>query len=323
MTCGNCKKDYMYKDGEGLFCHSCTSKVKPLWMERLGTFPKEWEIFAWELEDGSLLRAETIEESADSDVDEIQWGGGNRTPSPERQAAPASASDDEWGEKPFEESFAPRARFKFQETKGGASGTPGQATRGPRMTAISTSVGLFVKHQKREAWSFINNGKEDEDRMRELRERFGMDLTCCERSMSHLEGKDRQTLGDLIKSMTTATDPKEAEEARQRPTQPISDNNVGRMDVEQMTAGMGNITLRRTQHEEGDPVEDCGATSFHPQAAHLGSLLVANLDEEETPDPNTKSEEEAEGAKPATQDDAAEFMEEQEGKQKPKKEARR
>ena len=140
MACGNCKKDYLYKEGEGLFCHSCTSKVKPLWTERPGTFPTEWEIYAWELEDKSLLHAETKEESADSDVDEIQWGGGNRTPSPERQAAPACASDDEWGEKIFEESFALRARFKFQKTKRGATGTPRQATRKPGLTAISTSM---------------------------------------------------------------------------------------------------------------------------------------------------------------------------------------
>ena len=56
-ACGNCKKDYLNKEGDGLFCHSCTSKIEPLWTERLGTFPKEWEIYAWELEDKSLLHA--------------------------------------------------------------------------------------------------------------------------------------------------------------------------------------------------------------------------------------------------------------------------
>ena len=96
----------------------------------------------------------------------------------------------------------------------------------------------FVKHQKRDVWSFINNGKADEDGMRELRGGFGMDLTSGVQSMSHLEGKNRQTLSDLIKSMTAATDPNETRKARQKLTQSISDNDVGRMDVEQITTGV-------------------------------------------------------------------------------------
>ena len=111
--------------------------------------------------------------------------------------------------------------------------------RGAQITRPSKHVGdPFAKHRKRDAWSFINNGKADEDGMRELRGGFGMDLTSGVQSMSHLEGKNRQTLSDLIKSMTAATDPNETRKARQKLTQSISDNDVGRMDVEQITTGV-------------------------------------------------------------------------------------
>ena len=72
-----------------------------------------------------------------------------------------------------------------------------------------------------------------------------MDLTRCAKSMPHLEGKDKQTLGDLIKPRSGTTDYKETVEAHRRLMQFISDNNIGRVDVGQITIGMGHIALRR------------------------------------------------------------------------------
>ena len=86
----------------------------------------------------------------------------------------------------------------------------------PGLTAIITSAGLFVEIQKADVWSFITNCAADEDRMRELREKFGMYLTRCASPMSHLTETDKQALGDLTKSMTAATNHQDQLGARQQ-----------------------------------------------------------------------------------------------------------
>ena len=53
--------------------------------------------------------------------------------------------------------------------------------------------------------------------------------------------------------MMSATGNHESEEARRTLTQFMKDKHVGRMDVEQVIPGVGNIALRRTKLEGGDP----------------------------------------------------------------------
>ena len=85
--------------------------------------------------------------------------------------------DDEEGSKPFVDSFVPHTipRFKFQEKAGEPKDALGKATESPGLTAISTSAGLLVRERTKDAWSFVANGSVDEDRMTELRDKFGMD----------------------------------------------------------------------------------------------------------------------------------------------------
>ena len=102
------------------------------------------------------------------------------------------------------------------------------------ITLCRTENEKTTPRRKRDASSLVANVTADEDRMRELREEFGMDLTRCAKSMPHLEGKDKQTLGDLIKPRSGTTDYKETVEAHRRLMQFISDNNIDRMDVGQI-----------------------------------------------------------------------------------------
>ena len=68
---------------------------------------------------------------------------------------------------------------------GGRKETPRQVTRKPGLTAISTSAGLFVKTTRglgasspTAQWTRIGCGNSER--------KFGMDLTCCAKSRSHL-----------------------------------------------------------------------------------------------------------------------------------------
>ena len=176
-------------------------------------------------------------------------------------------------------------------------------------TVVHTRLGTWMLHPSHNHWVLMTDGAIDTLKTSDAMQEWAVDLTDCANPLRDLEGDERNSLDSLLQEVATRTDTEDRGwSIGERLTEFFERSDAGRNNVEESIRRLGlgdkvKIHYKQCEDDEHAP-EPIKTLSFHPMAAHLGSLMKAAGGTVE-PEEEGSSEPPEDLDRPATQADAA------------------